>query len=200
MINYSNISIQHRENFEDYLKKTGYSHSFLKGESFGIAKEVSITDKIKVGKLVDAILTEPESIDKYDMLDSLYPIAKEIAFKIKSQFGELIKHFESQISFTADVEYQGFTMPTKGRMDYLLKDISVIDLKVTFVKDVKALIDFMRYDNQLWHYAKAMNVQQAYLLIYSVPLKKAQLIQIDVSSDYNEFWADKTLKFGYVKL
>lgn len=199
MITYSNISTSNGIDFNDYLKYTGYSHSFLKGESFGIAKEVPMTDKIKVGKLVDAILTEPESIDKYDMLDILYPIAKEIAFKIRDQFGDLIKRFESQISFTADVEYEGFTMPTKGRMDYLLKDVAVIDLKVSFAKDVKALIEFMKYENQLWHYCKAMNVTQAYLLIYSVPLKKTQLIKIDVSQPVNEFWADKCLKFGLTK-
>lgn len=196
MISYTNVSISKGIYFNDYLQYTGYSHSFLKGEQFGISKEVPMTEKIRVGKLVDGILTEPETVD---MLDSLYPMAKDIAFKIKSQFGELIKRFESQISFTADVEYNGFKMPTKGRMDYLLKDIAVIDLKVTFAKDIKALIDFMRYDNQLWHYCKAMNVTQAYLLIYSVPLKKTQLIKIDVSQSVNEFWADKCLKFGVVK-
>lgn len=196
MISYTNVSISKGIDFNDYLQYTGYSHSFLKGEQFGISKEVPMTEKIRVGKLVDGILTEPETVD---MLDSLYPMAKDIAFKIKSQFGELIKRFESQISFTADVEYNGFKMPTKGRMDYLLKDIAVIDLKVTFAKDIKALIDFMRYDNQLWHYCKAMNVTQAYLLIYSVPLKKTQLIKIDVSQSVNEFWADKCLKFGVVK-
>lgn len=196
MINYSNVSIVSNIDFSDYLKFEGYSHSFLKSESFGIAKEFNVTDKVIVGKLVDGILTEPETVD---MMHALYPIAKEIAHSIKTSFGDLIKKFESQISFTADVEYEGFVMPTKGRLDYLLKDFAVIDLKVTFAKDVKALIEFMRYDNQLWHYCKAMNVNAAYLLIYSVPLKKTQLIKIDVSQPVNEFWADKCLKFGIIK-
>ena len=196
MITYSNISIIEKIDFNDYLKFKGYSHSFLKSENFGIAKDFTVTDKVIVGKLVDGILTEPSTVD---MLDSLYPIAKNIAFEIKPTFENIIKQFKSQISFVCDIEYEGFIMPTKGRLDYLLEGIAVIDLKVTFAKDVKALIEFMKYENQLWHYCKAMNVKTAYLLIYSVPLRKTQLISIDVDKPYNEFWAEKTLKFGNVK-
>lgn len=196
MIKYSNISITDNIEFDKYLKFEGYSHSFLKGERFGIAKEVPLTEKIRLGKIVDGILTDPASID---MLDTLYPIAKDVAHTIKQAFGDLIKNFKPQISFTAEIEYEGFVMPTKGRLDYYLPNIAVIDLKVTYAKDVKALIEFMRYDNQLWHYCKAMGVDKGYLMIYSVPLKKTQLIKIDVSNSYNEFWAEKTLMFGNVK-
>lgn len=197
MITYSNIKRQDNIPFEDYLKLGGYSHSFLKREHNGIVEPLTITENIRIGKLVDAILTDPASAD---MTDSLYQYAKNIAFEIKKTFGELIKSFESQISFTADIEYKGFKMATTGRLDWGLPKHAVIDLKVTKSKisALNTLVEFMGYKNQLWHYCKMYGVTKAYLIFYSIPDKKSHIIFIDCSEPVNEFWADKTIKFGTV--
>ncbi len=197
MITYSNIKRFDNLQFEEYLKLEGYSHSFLKRERNGITQELTMTDNIIMGKLVDGILTDPGAVD---MSNVLYPSAKIIAFDIKQTFGDLIKFFVPQISFTADVEYKGFLMPTTGRLDWLLPGHAVIDLKCTKAKanQLPGLIDFMGYKNQVWHYCKMAKMDKAYLMFHSIPDKKTLIIFIDCSLGYNEFWAEKTMMFGKI--
>lgn len=195
MIIYSNITRSNSFNFKEYLDTPGYSYSFLKGEQWGIQKEVPLTDKIRLGSLVDSILTEPE---KVDMLSPLYPIARNIAAEIRLRFPYVI-HFSKQVSFSGIATYENFTMPVRGRLDYLFEKNAVIDLKVTQVKNIPALIAFMGYENQMWNYCKLAQVDKAYLIIYSVPLKKAIVHYVDCSRNMNDFWAQKVLKFGNVK-
>lgn len=195
MIEYSNIQRLDNIPFEEYLQIDGCSHSFLKREQNGIVPELKITENIIIGKLVDAILTEPE---KADMLNPCYPVAREIAIYLKGNFGNLIDSFQKQVSYVADLTHKGFTMRSTGRLDFLLPRHSVIDLKVTFQKNIPELISFMGYKNQVWHYAKMAGLKKAYLLIYSVPLKKAILNHIDCSSDENYFWQEKIIMHGKV--
>ena len=197
MITYTNIQRHDNIPFEDYLKLEGFSHSFLKRERDGIVEPLTITENIRIGKLVDAILTDPAAAD---MFDSLYPLAKSIAFEIRKTFGTLIEAFQKQISYTAQVSYGDFTMQTTGRLDFLLPKHAVLDLKVTKSKiaQIPALIEFMGYENQVWHYCKMAGVNSAYLLFYSIPEKKTVVRFIDCSSDTNEFWANKTMMHGKV--
>lgn len=194
MITYSNIKRYDTLDFREYLNAPGFSHSFLKSEQFGIAQQVAETDKIILGKLVDAILTEPE---KADMMNPLYPIARDIAAFLRKEF-PYIGHFDKQVSYSAIAEYKGFKMPVKGRLDFIRKDVAHIDLKITAEKNVRALIAHMGYINSVWHYSKLGGSKNNYILIYSVPLKKAFLEPIDCSSSFNEFWAEKILKYGTV--
>lgn len=197
MITYSNIQRFDCVPFEEYLKLEGFSHSFLKREHNGIASELTMTDNITIGKLVDGILTDPSNVD---MSSHLYGVAKLIAYEVTKTFGELIKTFIPQLSFTANVEFNGFKMPTTGRLDWLLPGHAVIDLKVTKAKasQLNGLIEFMGYKNQLWHYCKMAKVDKAYLMFHSIPDKKTLILFIDCSMGYNEFWAEKTLMFGRV--
>jgi hypothetical protein len=196
MITYSNIVRHDNLPFQDYLKLEGYSFSFLKREINGINPHLEITNNIRLGSMVDAILTEPE---KVDYSDPIYKPAKEIAALIRSKYSSLLFAFQKQVSFTAIANFGGFEMPVTGRLDYLLIDHAVIDLKVTMSKDIHALIQFMKYDNQLWNYCKMAKVDKAYLMIHSVPLKKTELIALNCADNMNEFWADKILKFGKAK-
>lgn len=210
MITYSSIIRYDNIPFEDYLKLDGYSFSFLKQEQFGIAKQVFESDKIKLGKLVDAILTDPENVD---MFNPMYSIAKDISAKIREDF-PFIDKFSKQVSFTGIAEfkdnktvnqeesdtisYPSFKMKVKGRLDYLFEKHAVIDLKVTAEKNVKAIIEFMQYPNQMWNYCKLAGVNKAYIIIYSVPLKKTFIELVDCKSNDNEFWEEKILKFGNI--
>jgi hypothetical protein len=195
MIEYTNI-IQHDNiPFEDYLKLPGYSHSFLKRERFGVVEELTITENITIGKLVDGIITDPETVN---MLDPLYPTARAIAVEIKNTFGAVLPQFKKQLSYTADIVHNGFIMATTGRLDFLLPKHCVLDLKVTKSKDVHGLIEYMGYKNQVWHYAKMAKVNDGYFMIHSIPLKKNFLIPLDCRDNMNDFWADKIIKFGRV--
>lgn len=197
MITYSDINKYDNISFEEYLKlgKDYYSHSFLKRERNGIVEPLKITDNIRIGSLVDSIITEPE---KADIRSDLYPFAKDISDKIKSEFGSLISYFKKQLSYTGIATYESFNMPVIGRLDFLLEKQAVIDLKVTKSKNIPELINFMGYKNQLWHYAKLSGVNKAYLLVYSIPNKRTECHFVSVCSDYNEFWADKIINFGKV--
>jgi hypothetical protein len=177
------------------LKLEGYSHSFLKREHNGIVPELTITDNITIGKLVDGIITEPGSVD---MSKPLYPVAKIIANDIYQNFGSVIKHFDKQVSFTSNATYKGFTMPTKVRLDFLLPGHASIEMKVTKSKNFDAVKEFMGYENQLWHQCKNAGVTRGYFLVHSIPLKKTFMKYVDCSFGHNEFWADKIIKFGRV--
>lgn len=197
MITYSDITKYNDLTFEEYLKlgQNFYSHSFLKRERNGIVEPLKITDNIRIGSLVDSIITEPE---KADLKSDLYPFAKDISDKIKSEFSGLIFYFKKQLSYTGIATYENFKMPVVGRLDFLLENQAVIDLKVTKSKNIPELINFMGYKNQLWHYAKLSGVKKAYLLVHSIPNKRTEVHYVDVSSDYNDFWADKIIDFGKV--
>lgn len=195
MITVSNIVMIEAIPFQEYLQIPALSHSFLKREVNGIAPDLETTDNMRLGSMVDAILTEPE---KADMTSHLYEAARAISHEIKTKFGNAIKAFRKQLSFTADFEHQGFTIWVKGRLDFLLMGHAVVDLKVTLSKDVHALIDYMGYRNQLWSYCQMAKVKVAYLMIYSVPNKKVYLIKLDCSNASNPFWEEKILKFGKV--
>jgi PDDEXK-like domain of unknown function (DUF3799) len=180
-------------NFEHYLSLKGYSNSFLKAERNGIRPEFKVTDMVTLGKMVDSILTDP---GKVNMLDPIYSVAKSIAFKIKDVFGNYIDKFEKQVSYTAQLEFEHHFMNTVGRLDYLLKNQAVVDLKVTKSKDVDALIKYMNYDNQLWNYCNLAQVKRKYIIIHSVPLAKTFMKDMGVLSPRNIWWENKILKFG----
>lgn len=194
MITYNKIIRYDNLDFDNYLKLKGYSHSWLKNQRNGVTPVFNMTDNIRLGSLVDSILTEPA---KANINHSLYNPAKNIAYSLQTNFRSLIDNFKKQISYTAVMEYKGFEILTTGRIDYLLEAHAVIDLKITKSKDVKALIEFMGYRNQLWHYARLSNVRKAYLMIYSIPLKKTFIIPVDISGRCI-FWEESILNFGKV--
>lgn len=195
MIQYQDIFRFDNRDFKEYLSFDGYSHSGLKNNTTGVKEAITITDNIRIGSLVDGILTDPGTVK---MTDPLYPFAKDLAFEIKSYFGQYIKVLKSQVSYVATMKMGEFEMRVKGRLDFLLENIATLDIKITKSKDVDALIKFMGYENQLWHYSKMALTPQAYLIIYSIPLKRVIVKSVDVSSNTNEFWTSKILDFGRV--
>lgn len=196
MITYSNINEVGAEDFGAYLQRPGYSHSFLKAHKGGEKEYFHVTNNVTIGKIVDVILTGEVTDEIYN--DKMYPYCTKIAEQIKSAFGPLLASSRKQIAFTADISSAGLTMPTKGILDLFIPKFAVIDLKVTKSKDLRTLTRFMGYENQLWHYARLANVKRAYLLFYSIPLGRCELIEVDVSSNVNEFWFNAILDFGKV--
>lgn len=205
MIAFNNIKVYKDVPFDDYLKIEGKSHSSLKSlDQYGLSKIFVETDKVRIGKLVDAILTDPASVD---MRSPLYATAKVIAAHIRNVFGSMIDHFQMQLSYTADLEHNGLVMPAKFRLDWLLPGHAVIDLKVTQERDVSALIEYMGYKNQLWGYARVAEVPERYILAQRtkkisetkvIPVGEPQLIKLEPLSQHNDFWASKIEDFGRV--
>lgn len=195
MIIYSDIKRYEDVPFGEYLNLPGYSHSFLKREVNGVSEHIETTENMRLGSMVDAILTEPS---KVNMTSDMYRAGRDIAARIKAEFGRLIARFKKQVSYAGVLEYESFEMPVKGRLDFLLPGHAVIDLKVTKSKDINSLIKIFGYENQIWNYAKLAGVDKAYLMIYSLPLKQTQVHYFDCSQNINEFWANKILKFGKI--
>ena len=180
--------------FQEYLKLEGYSHSFLKYQKNGVAESKEATVNMQIGTMVDQILTEPA---KVDMSHELYKEAKQIAHSLTSTYGEMINAFKKQVSYTGVFHYAGFQLPVKGRLDFLIPKHAVVDLKVTWSKDVLALIEYMGYKNQLFAYCKMAGVKKGYIMIHSAPLNKTTIVDIAIP-DTNEFWQEQILNFGTV--
>jgi hypothetical protein len=202
MITFTDIQQHINVPFEIYQKLPGLSTSFLKQEKNGVKPDFVMTDKVRVGSLVDSILTEP---GKADMSSLLYPTAKDIAFRLKKEY-PFISNLMPQVSYTALAEHQGFKMRVRGRLDYLLPlgdgtstNLAVVDLKVTYSSEaqIKALIEHMRYDEQMFLYCKFAKVKVAYLMFYCVPKKKCILEKIQFP-DTSTWWEEKIINHGKV--
>lgn len=200
MIRYENIKRYNDLAFVDYLKLEGNSNSYLKSEVCGVVPSIVVTDNMKLGSMVDAILTEPS---KVDFTSEFYAPAREIAKIIMSDFKDMISQFSKQVNYTADIVYtEGnaeYRMPVKGRLDFSVDFHAAIDLKVTNSTDISSLVNFMGYDDQLWNYSRIAQCKAAFLIVYFRKLKKAKLFQVDVSKD-SQFWINKTIKFGNIKI
>lgn len=178
--------------FDEYLKLPGRSTSFLKNEKNGVSPVFIKTDKVRVGSLVDAILTSPKEVD---MRSELYPIARDIAAEIRLKFGDMFKQMIPQVSYTGIMAHSGISMPVKGRLDFLLPELAVIDLKVTYATNVPELIKFMKYAEQMHLYCGFAGVKKAYLIVYCVPKKICKVHAIDCSGR-SLWWEGKTFEFG----
>lgn len=194
VITYSG-QVRHDLNFWEYTKLPGISHSFAKRERHGIATEIATTDKMRIGTLVDGILTSP---DEVDFNHALYPVARVFAAKIQQEFPWIFasRELQKQESYTGIASTAGISVEVRGRLDLRIPGVGVIDLKITHERNARSVIDHFGYRNQLWHYAKLAREDRAYILIYSVPGKRVELIPVDCTSSQNEFWEDKILKFG----
>ena len=177
--------------FEDYKRVERFNFSFLKRERAGIATDLPMTDKIMLGSLVDALLTG----GYIDMSHKMYRHAKKIAAYIKSKFGALLPHLNKQVTYIGEMHYNGFILPVKGRLDWELPKRMVIDLKVTSATDIPALIEHMKYKDQQFCYYSLAQVPESYILAYSTVTEMAEVHPLQVTK-FNEFWADKIVRFG----
>jgi hypothetical protein len=196
MLIYTDVREYRNMPFIDYMKLPAYSHSYFRNERGGVPGELLLTENMRIGGLVDAILMQPE-LASYS--DPLYEAAKAIAYDITKQWGKTVKHFITQPSYTAIMHHGEFSMPVKGRPDWVLPNLAVIDLKITKSRYIKELIAHMNYKNSIWHYCKLAGVKRGYLLMHSLAIRKTQLIPVDCSSDENDFWRDRVFLFGKVE-
>ena len=200
---YNNIQCREGLSFPAYLELPGYSHSFLKSQVQGVPKAFTPTAKMQLGTLVDEIQTGRADLSHPD-----YPRARRIAAALQEKFGTALASFKTQVSLSATISHAGLEMSVKGRPDYLLPGMMVLDLKVTSggctrkgaSREVKEaalhkLIDFMGYDNQLWNYGQMSGARLYFILYYSVPLDECFVLQRKCEGA-QAWWEDKVLMFG----
>ena len=192
MIQYSNNKQHNISDFKEYLSIEGYSHSGLKSLKSGVSMPFNVTDKVKIGKIVDEILTGGTP----DYSSEFYPTARKIANKLHERFGHVLSLMDNQVAFTATMQLGGLEITGKGILDKLLPKRLVLDLKITHEKDVMALCKYMGYENQVWHYARLAQVSDGFLYVYSVKTGESRLIRVDVANLRNEFWEDAILMNG----
>lgn len=191
MITCTNIRRYDGLDFETYRQLPGASFSYLKREHGGIAAPIAVTTKMSLGTMVDALLTD----GIVDISSPQYPAAKEIAHSLRLNFGGVLPHLAKQVSYTAIFEHKGFQLAVKGRPDFLMQRMFIIDLKICHAKNINGTIEFMRYEDQLFGYGTMAQVKDAYLLMYCKPTKMPHVIHIPVT-DGNLFWENKILEHG----
>lgn len=210
MILFENMVCHEDITFADYLQLPGVGHSFLKHAKNGIVEDFPVSDKMQLGSIVDAILTEKETHNYFG--SPLYAAAVSIAAKIRSDFGKFLPFLKKQVSYTgtAKCSESGFSLAVTGRLDFLLPTIAVIDLKVTDegskrdpVKSLLELIAYMGYDNQLFGYGGMAKVIQYYILIYSKQLKQTYLFKRLTEPrplyECAQWWSGKIQEHGVFK-
>lgn len=181
--------------FNSYLSLPQYSHSYLKAEKSGYVSQFVATEKMQLGSIVDAILTD----GNVNMGDKLYPAAKSIASFIRTNFGWALNRLHKQVSYTGIMQYNAgkaiFELPIKGRPDFEEPNKFIIDLKVTDEIDIDSVIRHFGYPNQQFGYGKLSGCSVAYLLFYRKKKKDTVIRSIPINYT-NAFWQEKIIKFG----
>lgn len=204
MIEFSNIKRVQGLDFDKYLLMDGISHSMAKSHKHGIFQDIKITDKITVGKLADEIIT----LDRHHKEHELYLPAKDIAERMKSDFGQnLLSIMKFQVSYFAEMSYDGISLLTKGRPDAEIGTRILIDIKLTEnckdINECHKLADFMGYDNQLWNYSSMGRHTEKYIFMYAKKQKRTfflkRLITDNQDQRAHDWWANKILELGNFK-
>jgi hypothetical protein len=200
-LEYRNIVRYDDMPFDEYKKLGGRGFSNLKNSKDGIQKEFKMTDKILLGSIVDSIKTGTVSNEEYK--SHLFKPASSIAKKLDESFGSIFPLLQKQVSFSCDLFYEGFVMPTQGRLDFLLKNRCVIDLKVNnsakSMEDCLKVIEWMGYKKQVFHYSNLAEVSKKYIMMYSTVVSDTFLIPIVTGEDEEQWFINKVIEFGEVK-
>lgn len=185
MIAVKNRKIIENLSFEEYLSLGGYSYSGLKNEG----KEFVTTEKMKLGTQIHNFLLEPQ---KYQA-SSNHNIVRAAGSTILSTFGALWYAMKFEVSVTADFVYSGeLSLPYRGRIDILVPNAMIIDLKVSEVELSKS-IPLFGYDNQLSGYGIATNIKDLFIVRINPKTLKTELKRIEIKT---EFWENTIVMNG----
>lgn len=183
-MNYTNLTRQDCH-FTDYMRWPEYSHSGLK---YGHRPPKEATDNMVFGKIVDAILCNEVTPELY--AHAFYPHALRHVETINSKFAFAIAHMDKQPSYRGRIEHNGWTLPVRVRLDMQLGDTLLFENKITFagcqskkapahvkIASMIGVIDYMAYDNQVFHQMEMSGVGEGFIMIHSVPLDETFLFR-----------------------
>lgn len=148
------------------------------------------TKKMELGTLVHNYLLEPH---KYQHVDFK---VKKIAASLKSVIGDtLMRYLEPEIAATADFQYEGFTMPWKGRADLAIPGKLIIDLKVINGATIYSTLDYFGYPNQLTGYCLGFDCSTAIIVAYSTLSKGCEVVPIKQNTTW---WKEQVVLNGEI--
>jgi len=164
--------------FDDYIKLPGYSYSGIRSQ--GAVFEAP-TAKMNLGTKVHKYLLEPREYE-YDDIEIVKPLAQAIAAKV----GVLMKYALTEVVITADFCHEGFVMPYKGRIDFLIPNRLIIDFKVSEMPIQKS-VPYFGYDNQQSGYALGAKVPLALILSINPKTKFISIFNVQISPKWWEY-------------
>jgi hypothetical protein len=167
--------------FEEYRALPGLSYSGIKKGDFVPTK------KMMLGTAVHNYILEP---DKYNGANR--EIVIPIARIILAQIGELVKHMETELSVTCNMEHEGLSMQYKGRIDMIRPGKLLIDLKISEIPLGRS-IDHFGYGEQLTGYCLATNTPVGIIVRVCPKTLKTEKAMIRQNP---AFWERQICKFG----
>lgn len=182
MIHVRNLIIYEDLPFEEYLRMPGFSFSHINSGG----KYFPTTPKMQLGKDVDAYLNEPQYCCHNDL-----SLVRPAALALKDRVGPLYSKFRKQVSVTCEFIYDGMIMLFKGRMDWALQNIIVVDTKVS--ENIKKTIHHFDYPNQISGYCIAFSCPYGLILAVHPTKHHTNLINIPIQL---EWWERQILKYG----
>lgn len=182
MITVRNLKIIENLPFEDYITLPGISFSTIKYEG----KTVAPTRKMMLGSAVDDYLSHQS--DTTCDLNLIKPIAQTLISRIGL---DLYTKLEKQISVTCDFIFEDMLLRYKGRIDWGLQSIIVIDLKIA--ENIDKTLFYFDYPNQVSGYSIALSCQNSLILAINPKTLKTDLKHIKVNSYW---WERQILRLG----
>jgi len=182
----------------EYRSLKGYSFSWLKQQQSGHAAYFAATPKMQLGSAVHDILSGHYN---GSVEGEQFRIARAIAIQIKASLSAIWPKLKFETSYTATAEFAGLRMPVMGRSDLAIPRMLVGDFKVTDAgsdKAFAALITYMRYEDQLWHYGELEQAKTRMFFPYSTKIRKCLTPVVVPRTERNEFWEQAILDFGKV--
>lgn len=167
--------------FEDYRALPGLSYSGLKKGDF------IPTKKMMLGTAVHNYILEPEKYNGANR-ELVVPIARVLL----AQIGELVKHMQTELSITCNMEHEGFSMAYKGRIDMIRPGKLIIDLKISEIP-LNRSVPFFGYGDQLTGYCLATNTPVGIIIRVCPKTLKTEKAMIRKNP---EFWEYQVLKYG----
>ena len=169
MIQFTDLITHPQMPFEQYMEMPYKSHSWLKYNINGVMPFKDLTNKMALGKCVDAFITGESNI--YDFDSETISIARPIAAFLMAKFGVILDKSIKQAVCTGTATYKGIKMRIKTRIDFLIPKVCTIDLKVSGCTNFEENIQHMGYGNQVFIQTSLADVPRGWLLIYSTKTK-----------------------------
>lgn len=167
---------------EQYFGMPGVSYSFIKNGG----KKIDVTAKMRLGSAVDAYLFEPSTYDMYK-----FEQVRRLANHAATFLGDSLKHARRQVVVKCVMEWGGYWMLYKGRIDLLLPEL-VVDMKVSEL-NLLAAINHFGYDKQLSGYSLPLKCKKS--IIFSIN-PKTNIVQTLPIPTRAEWWREQVIKYG----
>lgn len=166
---------------QEYFSMPGVSFSSLK------TRPIAPTPGMKLGTLVHQYLLEPAQYDHSH---------REIVIPIADKLRVMLPHFylaKKEVTAFCTMEHGGFTLNFRGKIDLLIPNMAVVDLKIMDATDPMPSIMYFGYFDQLNGYMAAAGVPCGFIVAY---MKKTREVKVVSVPSTHHFWEKTVLTHG----